>query len=304
MHTTPLHDRFGVQVHGADLTAVTRDSGFAPIRDLFERHSVLYFAGQNLGEDEQIRFASLFGPIEDRSGGANGPRPVISPVTNLGVEGDVIPESENHVLNLKANQLWHTDSTFLPVPALANVLAAKTVSSVGGETQFVSTRAAWRDLDDGLKQQVSHGVLWHRYAHSRARISRELATDDLFTKWPDQAWNFLWRNPVTGEDALYLASHAFAIEGMDESLGSALIDRLMDHATQAKYIYTHSWRPGDVIVWDERATMHRGQPWPYEEERTLLSVCVSAGERDGLNSVRPSWKAQPGKANAFPDGAG
>ncbi|HXP78253.1 MAG TPA: TauD/TfdA family dioxygenase [Stellaceae bacterium] len=190
-------------------------------------------------------------------------------------------------MNLVANQLWHTDSTFLPVPALANILAARVLSSTGGETEFASTRAAWRRMPESLKARLREAVLVHRNAHSRAKISLELSHQERSTRWADQRWRALWRNPINGQDALYIASHACAAVGIPDAEGQALIDEAIDFATRPGTVYTHAWRPGDVLIWDERAMLHRGRPWPYAEERTLASICVSARDVDGLDEMRP-----------------
>lgn len=292
MHTTPLHPRFGVEISGVDLRHVSAEAGYPAIRQAFETHSLLLFRGQSLDDAAHLKLGALFGPIEDRSQGKDGPDPRISPVSNRkpvskpDEDAKIAAEDDKLTLNLRANQLWHTDSTFLPVPALANILAARVLSSTGGETEFASTRAAWRELPEDLKAKARGAVIRHRYAHSRRKISPELAKEEMFTKWPDQAWKALWRNPVTGEDALYLASHAYAVEGMAEEDGQQLIEDLIAFATREACVYTHAWRPGDVLIWDERATLHRGRPWPYAEERTLASICISARAVDGLEQMR------------------
>ena len=287
MKTKPLHPRFGVEVPEVLLSAVTADSGYLDLRELFDHHSLLLFRGQQLSDEQHLAFGQLFGPIEDRTRGANGPDPVVSLVSNVDESGRTVDEHGLQVLHLKANQLWHTDSTFLPVPALANILIARTVTSSGGETELVSTRVAWRDMPEALRQRVRHKVFHHRYAHSRQQVSNELAEQPLFTMWGDQRWRALWSNPVNGEEALYIASHVFAVEGMGDSEGKALVDELIEFTTQEQYVYSHTWRVGDVLLWDERATMHRGRPWPYHEVRTLSSICVSARAIDGLDRVRP-----------------
>lgn len=284
MRLTPLHARFGVEVHGVDLGAVTATSGYPEIRAAFEAHSLLLFRGQDLDDEAQLACARLFGPLEDREA---RPEPRICPVSNVTEAGVPAAEDDGLTLNLRANQLWHTDSTFLPVPALANVLQARVVPSAGGETEFVSTRAGWRRLAPALKARARGAVLRHRYAHSRARIDPALAREEMFTRWPDQAWRAVWANPANGEEALYVASHAFAVEGLGEAESAALIDALIAAVTPEEAIYSHRWRPGDVILWDERATLHRGRPWPYSEPRTLVSICVSARDCDGLADVRP-----------------
>jgi len=285
MQMTPLHPQFGVEVRGVDLRRVTAASGYGEIRTAFEAHSLLLFRGQDLDDEEHLAFARLFGPLEDRE---IRPEPKITSVSNVAEDGATAAEDDLQTLNLRANQLWHTDSTFLPVPALANVLQARVVPSTGGETEFVSTRAGWRRMDPALKEKAHYAVLWHRFSHSRARIDAELARENKVTKWRDQAWRAVWPNPVTGEEALYIASHAFAVEGLAEAEGRALIAALIDAVTGDEAVYAHSWRPGDVVLWDERSTLHRGRPWPYAEPRTLVSICVSARDSDGLASVRPN----------------
>ena len=161
------------------------------------------------------------------------------------------------------------------------------LSSSGGETELVSTRTAWRDMPARLKDRVRHAVFGHRLAHSRARISPELAKLPGITRWADQRWRAVWPNPVNGTESLYIASHTFAVDDLSAAESQALIDELVAFATRPEAIYTHHWQPGDVLVWDERATLHRGRPWPYAEERTLASICISAGDVDGLRAVRP-----------------
>ena len=212
---------------------------------------------------------------------------VVPKVSNRQAHNTLGAASDDQLLNLKANQLWHTDSTFLPVPALANIITARVLPSSGGETELVSTRAAWQRLSEETRARVIDAIVWHRYAHSRAKIDPDLAGHELFAKWPDQAWYALWRNPVTGEDALYLASHAYGIDGMARAEGEGLIETLIEQATEPEHVYAHEWQVGDVLIWDERATLHRGTPWPYEEERTLASICVSVTDADGLSTMKP-----------------
>jgi alpha-ketoglutarate-dependent 2,4-dichlorophenoxyacetate dioxygenase len=292
MHTTPLHKRFGVEVHDVDLNQITARHDYAKVREMFDHQSLLLFRNQDLSEQRQLLLGEHFGPIEDRSQGANEGQPVMSAVSNLNSQGAIIAESDDALLNLKSNFLWHTDSTFLPVPSLANIIAARVLPASGGQTELVSTRAAWSDMPEELRAKARNVILWHRYTHSRSKISKHLAQAEMFTKWPDQAWRSIWRNPATQQDALYIASHAFTVNGLPEDEGQALIDELTDWCTQSHYIYSHCWRRGDVMIWDERATLHRGRPWPFDEERTLSSICVSARECDGLDTILPPKTVQ------------
>ncbi len=287
MHFSALHPMFGVEVHGVDLRTVTAQGAYPALRSAFEEHSLLLFRGQLFDDEAHLAFGALWGPIEDRSMGRNGPQPQLDNVSNLRADQSIAPADDMLTLNLMGNQLWHTDSTFLPVPALANILAARVLSSFGGETELVSTRAAWRDMPAPLKARLRHAVLGHRLAHSRARISAELAQQQRITRWADQYWRAVWPNPHNGLEALYIASHAFAVDHLPPDEAQALIDAAVAFATRPEAVYTHGWQLGDVLVWDERATLHRGRPWPYEEERTLASICISARDVDGLDRVRP-----------------
>ena len=289
IETTALHPYFGLEVFDLDLTEVVNDGQIlrlAQIRQMFETHSLLLFRRQNLDDAAHLRLAQWFGPIENRDKGAWNTTPKQAGIlSNVDEKLGLLEESHHHVKNLKSNQLWHTDSTFLPVPALANILTARVLPSTGGETQFVSTRQDWSLLSESQKKALRNTFFWHRYSHSRGKIDKELATQEKFQMWEDQCWRAVWKNPVNQQEAIYLASHIFKVEGMPQDEGCQWVDELTDLATQSAHIYTHKWRVGDVLIWDERATMHRGCPWPYDEQRTLASLCVSASESDGLARI-------------------
>lgn len=289
LKTTPLTDRFGVEIHDFDLSTID-DAGYRGLRSAFEEHSVLLLRDQTLTDDDHIRLARLFGPIEDRNPEDRKPGDAfkVPLVSNIRDDGTVTPDMDLHTLNLKANMLWHADSTFLPVPALTNILIGRIVTQTGGATELASTRAGWADMPESLRSQIRGKGIWHRYSHSRARISPELAKLPMFHKWPDQLWRAVWTNPVNGRDALYIASHAFRVDGMDQEAGATLIDELTTFVTQPAYVYSHQWRPNDVLIWDQRAVVHRATPWNYAEPRKLSSICVSVQAQDGLDAMRPS----------------
>ncbi len=287
-HTIPLAPHFGVEVTGLALSDLSAEHLFPEIRALFEEHSALLFRAQDLRDDKHIELARLFGPIEDRYADERKPgEPFTIPkVSNVREDGTTTDEMDLHTLNLKSNFLWHSDSTFLPVPALVNVITARVVPSRGGATELASTRAAWAAMPERLKAKVRGRGLWHRYSHSRRKISPELAELPMFNKWPDQHWQAVWQNPVNGREALYIASHAFLIDGYDEAESQKILDELMAFCTRPEFVYSHRWQVGDVLLWDQRAVLHRGTPWPYDEPRTLSSICASVTEADGIERMR------------------
>ena len=210
----------------------------------------------------------------------------VSAVSNETADDKISAADSLHTLNLQGNMLWHTDSTFLPVPALVNLLTAQVIPTEGGETELASTRVAWAEIPAELKDKLQDAIIWHRLSHSRAKISAELGALPVMNRWPDRPWRAIWTNPATGADSLFIASHSFAIEGMGLDEVQALIDAAIAFCTRPEYVYTHRWQVGEVLIWDERATLHRGRPWPYDQPRSLKSICCSATNADGLQSVR------------------
>jgi alpha-ketoglutarate-dependent 2,4-dichlorophenoxyacetate dioxygenase len=208
-------------------------------------------------------------------------------LSTIDANGRVVPADHRLALRNKANQLWHADSTFKRTPALASVLSARIIPARGGETEFVSTRLAWERLDPQKRARLENCFVWHDYAHSRGKIAPDLASPPERAALPPQCWRMTWKNPANGRTALYLASHACGIEGMDEGEAQKLLAELIEAATAPGLSYEHGWRRGDVVMWDNRATMHRGRPWPANEPRLMVRTTISATEADGLASMRP-----------------
>lgn len=291
--TKPLYDRFGVEITGLDLADAVQPAHFAVLRALFEEHSALLFRGQSMTPEMHMQLAALFGPIEDRKADERkaGEAFDISQVSNIAKDGTLTGDMDLHTLNLKSNLLWHSDSTFLPVPALTNVLTAHVVTTTGGATELASTRAAFADMPAERQDTLRTMLFRHHFSQSRARISAELAKLPMFNKWPEQQWPAVWKNPVNGAEAIYVASHVRGIVGMEQESAMAFVDALIEGCTQPAYVYSHSWTPGDVLIWDQRAVLHRGTPWPSDQARRLASICASATDADGLAQMR-SRKAE------------
>ena len=290
MRIRPLTPKFGMEIFDLTLSEVTEATEFPEIRRLFEEHSVLLFRNQKVNELQHLKFGQLFGPIEDRLVDEREPGDTykIPKVSNVREDGSIIDELDEHALHLKANFQWHADSTFMPSPALTNILIAKLVTSSGGETELASTRVSWSVMPTKLKESIRGRGIWHRYAHSRAKVDPNLAKLSMFHKWKDQHWKSVWTNPVNGQEALYIASHAYKVDGYSSAQSELLISDLIEFCTQPHFVYSHRWKVGDVLLWDQRAVLHRGRPWPYREPRTLSSICISTTETDGLEQMRLS----------------
>ncbi len=288
MEIIPVGPGFGAELRGVTLADVANDdAAYAAVRAAFEEHSVLVFRGQEVTDDLQLAFSKRFGPPEVTKVGSLGTGSHFVILSTIGPDGKVVPPDHRYALRNKANQLWHTDSSFKRTPALTSVLSARIIPARGGETEYVSTRLAFERLDPALRQKLENSFAWHDYNHSRSQIAPGLATPEERAALPPVCWRMVWKNPVNGRGALYLASHAYAIEGMEPAAGKALIDELTAAATMPQASYVHVWQSGDVLMWDNRATMHRGRPWPAHEARLMVRTTISATAADGLESMRP-----------------
>jgi alpha-ketoglutarate-dependent 2,4-dichlorophenoxyacetate dioxygenase len=252
-----------------------------------EEHSVLLFREQEVTDDVQAAFSRAFGPLERVKIGSVGAGTFYSRLHNIAADGTLVPETHQQALTARANQLWHTDSSFKATPALASVLSARIVPDHGGETEFTSTRQAWSRLLPAMQVRLRDAIVSHAYANSRDQIDPGLMTPAERAAVPPVRWRMTWRNPVNNQVALYIASHAYAIEGMSESEAKALLAELIVDATRPEFTFRHQWRSGDVIMWDNRATMHRGRPWAHDQARSMVRTTISAVDADGLTDLRP-----------------
>ena len=273
----PLHSVFAVKVHGIDLSDPLSEPEQADVMDAFETHSVLVFPDQELDSAAQVRFSECFGPLEKAISrqSDSGPGIHVSHLSNVDAEGNIFPTDDRQQLFNAANRFWHTDSTYKPQPALASLLYAIEVPSTGGETEYASTRAAFRSLAPEKQARVE--PLWaiHDFQRSRDMVAADLVEERVRKMLPPVARPLVRTNPKSGERSLYIASHADYIEGMTREASRPLLDELMDWCTRPEYVYAHRWSVGDLVMWDNRCTLHRGRPWDAtSEHRTMTRTTV------------------------------
>lgn len=283
-----LSPGFAAEVRGLGLADVAeRDDAYAYVRAAFEAHSVLVFRGQSITNELQLAYSKRFGPLEVAKAASRGEGTPFSILTNIEPDGSLVPPGHKEALRARANQLWHTDSCFKDPPALASVLSARTISPVGGETEFASMRLGWERLPEAMRARLADAYAWHDYAHSRGKIAPQLASQRERTALPPVRWRIRWRNPVNGRDSLYVASHTCGIDGMARDEALALIAELIEHTTAPGHTYLHHWLPGDITMWDNRCILHRGRPWPEDKPRHVVRTTISATDADGLADMRP-----------------
>jgi len=288
MELVSLGPGFGVEVKGVTMLDVATDAeAYKAVREAFETHSLLVFRDQPIADDIQVAYSRAFGPLELTKVASLGANSFYSRLTNVGQNGEIVPPTDRQVLVAKANALWHTDSSFKKTPALASVLTARVLPGEDGDTEFTSTRLAWERLPADLQDRLKNAVATHSYANSRDQIHPDLANAEERKALPPVRWRLNWRNPVNDRRALYVASHAYAIDGMDDRDARQMLAQLLDEATRREFVYTHKWRTGDAVMWDNRAMLHRGRPWDYGKERSMVRTTIAATVADGLNEVKP-----------------
>lgn len=225
MEIIKLHLEIAAEIRGVSMADVAGDdNAYRAVRAAFEEHSVLVFRNQPIDDNGetidkiQVGYSAKFGPLETAKVASLGEGTPFSILTNIDpATRALVPPTHKEALRAKANQLWHTDSSFRQTPALASVLSARIIPGVGGETEFVSQRASWNRLPESLRAKLTNSYAWHSYAHSRGKIAPELASQREQNALPPALWCMRWRNPVNGRDALYIASHTYAIEGMPDT---------------------------------------------------------------------------------------
>jgi len=261
-----LHPLFVGEVSGLDLSAPIDDADFAAVQAAIDRHAVLVFHGPRLSQEAQVAFASRFGPLEPQNGvlttnvKARISRQLVD-ISNLDENSAVLGQQDRRRMFALGNQLWHTDSSFKRIPAAYSLLHAHEVTPEGGETQLVDTRAAYDALPAKLQQRIEGLVAEHSIFTSRAKLGFTEFSDEERRSLPPVHRPLVRVHPGSGRKALYLASHASHVVGWPVPDGRMLIRELIEHATQPQFVYTHRWAVGDLVIWDNRCTMHRGRPY-------------------------------------------
>ncbi len=275
---SPLHPTFGAEVRGVDLTRAVTPEVFAEIEAAFNSYGILVFPGQPLGDERQLAFSQLFGSLEvnpNYAGSKMRLRPDIADISNLDAEGQVLARDDHRNLFNLGNQLWHTDSSFKRIPAKCSLLSARELPSSGGETEFADLRAAWDALPEARKREIDGLVVEHSIFRSRSQIGFAEFNDEICKQLPPVPQALVRHHPASGRTSLYLASHASHIVGRPVEEGRALIEELIAFATQPQFVYQHRWTVGDLVIWDNRCTMHRGRPYDDTQRRVLHRTTVT-----------------------------
>jgi alpha-ketoglutarate-dependent 2,4-dichlorophenoxyacetate dioxygenase len=266
---------FAAEVSGLDLTRPLTPAEVAALHAGMDRYAVLVFHDQTLDDEQQLAFTRLLGDLERAIGTSlRAPDELRLPTTfadvsNLDKNQNVFARDDRRRLFGLGNRLWHSDSSFKVVPAKYSILHARSVPSKGGNTEFAYMVAAYDALDDETKAAVEGLVCEHSQIFSRQQLGFTDFTDEERARFAPVRQTLVRTHPVTGRKSLYLSSHAGGIVGWPVPEARSFLRDLVEHATQRQFVYAHRWTVGDLVMWDNRQTMHRARPFPAHEPRDM-----------------------------------
>ena len=287
----PLHPVFAAEATGIECRRPLTDDTVAEIEEAMDEYAVLVFPRQELGDDEQLAFTRHFGELERHNTPGHIRRredqrlgPGIADFSNLDKSGAIMSAADRvHFFKL-ADRLWHSDSSFRPVPAKYSLLSGRVIPSWGANTEFADMRAAYDALDGRTRDEIADLVCEHSLVYSRAAIGFTELTPEEVEAFRPVPQPLVRTHPVTGRKSLFLSAHAGSILGWTIPEARMFLRDLTEHATRREFVYSHSWRRGDLVMWDNRTVMHRARRFDHREVRDVRRTTLAG---DGPLSDQP-----------------
>jgi alpha-ketoglutarate-dependent 2,4-dichlorophenoxyacetate dioxygenase len=281
LKTRQIGPCFAAEADGIDLTRPLTADDAAVIHAGMDTYAVLVFHEQKIDDDQQLAFTRSLGEIEHAIGTSlRAPDEYRLPTTfadvsNLDKHHKVFERDDRRRLFAIGNRLWHSDSSFKVVPAKYSLLHARSVPSKGGNTEFADMRAAYDALDAETRAEIEDLICEHSQIFSRQQLGFTDFTDEERERFRPVRQRLVRTHPVTGRKSLYLASHAGGIVGWPVPEARAFLRDLVEHATERRFVYAHTWRVNDLVMWDNRRTMHRARPFPVHEPRDMRRTTLA-----------------------------
>lgn len=275
----PLHPLFAATVEGIDLRRPVDAATAATIDRAMNDFAVLVFRGQDIDEEQQLAFTACFGPFDrGRHLAVKHQRRLahaeFADISNLDEHGNVAPRDHRRILSNMGTRLWHTDSSYKSPAAKFSLLYCSAIPSWGGETEFADCRAAYDTLPETLRAEAEGRLAEHYVHHSRAILGFEPSSEEVAGALPPVRWPLIRVHPGSCRKLVYIGSHARAVVGLSLPERRVLLQDLLEHATQRQFVYSHRWRPGDLVMWDNRAVLHRGRRYDLSEKRDMRRSTV------------------------------
>tara|TARA_Y100000385_G_scaffold283090_1_gene338666 strand:- start:2087 stop:2971 length:885 start_codon:yes stop_codon:yes gene_type:complete len=280
VHIEQLGPGFAGSINGLDLRNPLSEQEIIAVHEGMDKYAVLVFKRQTITDAEQLQFSQQLGTIEHAIGTSlREPKDLRLPstfadVSNLDKDGKPFESDDRRRLFAIGNRLWHSDSSFKVVPAKYSILHAISVPSKGGNTEFAHMPNAYDELENDVKLEINNYICQHSQMFSRQLVGFTDFTEEERTRFAPVRQCLVRQHPKTCRKSLYLSSHAGLIDGLSVPEARLLLRDLMDHATQKKFVYVHKWSEGDLVIWDNRQTMHRARPFPHDEPRDMRRTTI------------------------------
>jgi alpha-ketoglutarate-dependent 2,4-dichlorophenoxyacetate dioxygenase len=287
----PLHPLFAAEASGVDLSKPLSPALVREIVAAMDKYAVLVFRGQKLDEDRQIAYAKQFGPLDLGLRKIRKGQPhrfkydELADISNVQVDGKVAPRDSSKIVNNIANQLWHSDSSFQKPAARYSMLHSVVIPKKGGETEFADLRAAYDALPEDLRKDIAGLEAEHHALHSRLMMGDTGYTEEQMKAIPPAVWPLVRTHPGSKRQLLWVGIHARHILGMTLPEGRMLLMDLLEHATQRPFVYQHRWQVGDLVMWDNRAVLHRGRRFDLAERREMRRATTEDVEESVVNAA-------------------
>jgi alpha-ketoglutarate-dependent 2,4-dichlorophenoxyacetate dioxygenase len=264
-----LHANFGAHIEGVDVSKPLTKELVAALNAAIDKYSFICLPDQSMNDDAQLMLTRQFGNAEP-SHTSVGKVNYFGTIGNVQQDGIALGNNHTRTVFQTGNNMWHSDASFKSVPAFLSIMSAYETPSEGGETLFVSTRAAYDRLSHRRQQQLDPLIAIHDYVYSRSKVAPDAVSPEMAAALPPVRQRLVRTNPNTAAKNLFLGSHVREIEGWSEVDGCALIDELTQEAVQPQHIYSHAWQPGEVVLWDNRCLLHRGVGYDADRHRRYM----------------------------------
>ncbi|TDV19599.1 TauD/TfdA dioxygenase family protein [Paraburkholderia caballeronis] len=270
----PFPSCLGAEVRGIDLSQPLTGDNRAAIEAAIARHAVLVFRGQPLSQDAQVALARGFGPLDlglkrVKKTASRFRHDELLDISNVDTNGEIAARDTRRIVGNLANQLWHSDSSFQKPAARYSMLSAIAVAPQGGDTEFCDLRAAWDALPEDWKREIEGREAVHYALHSRFVLGDTDYTEAQRAELPPVTWPLVRTHPDSQRKLLFVGAHASEVVGMTLAEGRMLLMDLLEHVTQREFVYVHKWQPGDLVMWDNRSTLHRGRRYDLSIRREM-----------------------------------
>ena len=265
---TPLHPEFGARLDSRPISGLDMDE----VRAAIDRYSFVHVPGAAEGDDAHLAFTRKLGEPEPNHVvlGQEGRIEYFGTIGNVQPDGTVAGNAHKRTIFQTGNNMWHSDSSFRAVPSFVSIMCAYEVPDEGGETLFVSQRAAWERIEEDEQERLAPQVCIHDYVFSRSKVAPDAVTSSHAASLPPVRQRLVRRNPGNGARNLYIGSHAREIEGWEFEDSRALLDGLLEEMTADEHVLSHRWQPGDLVIWDNRCLLHRGAGYDADRYRRRM----------------------------------